>query len=212
MILTKLGNAVDLRQERLQVLEAKSKPLDDPVSGWDLVSSKINELMNPAPPKTVSQDPTIYKRELKALRDTMAIVGEVFDLFPEAVKSFEKQQQTGPDRVSTLTAEQLESLIPPLEESETLGLLGPEQQKMYVPRGLVRKPIGDIHGRGRRAEELVLSYESEFLVKLTRRAENHLTPKVLSFIYFCSLHVACIYRHMSNRRHYANEFFRLFCR
>lgn len=177
MILTKLGNAVDLRQERLQVLEAKSKPSDDPVSGWDLVTSKINELMNPAPPKTVSQDPTIYKRELKALRDTMAIVGEVFDLFPEAVKSFEKQQQTGPDRVSTLTAEQLESLIPPLEESETLGLLGPEQQKMYVPRGLVRKPIGDIHGRGRRAEELVLSYESEFLVKLTRRAENHLTPK-----------------------------------
>ncbi|OAQ22491.1 hypothetical protein K457DRAFT_311515 [Linnemannia elongata AG-77] len=141
MILTKLGNAVDLRQERLQVLEAKSKPSDDPVSGWDLVTSKINELMNPAPPKTVSQDPTIYKRELKALRDTMAIVGEVFDLFPEAVKSFEKQQQTGPDRVSTLTAEQLESLIPPLEESETLGLLGPEQQKMYVPRGLVRKPI-----------------------------------------------------------------------
>ncbi|KAG0275923.1 hypothetical protein BGZ97_010190, partial [Linnemannia gamsii] len=177
MILTKLGNAVDLRQERLQVLEAKNKPSDEPVSGWDLVSSKINELMNPAPPKTVSQDPTIYKRELKALRDTMAIVGVVFDLFPEAVKSFEKQQQSGQDRGSTLTAEQLESLIPPLEESETLGLLGPEQQKMYVPRGLVRKPIDDIHGRGRRAQELVLSYESEFLLNLTRRAENHLTPK-----------------------------------
>ncbi|KAG0375316.1 sphingomyelin phosphodiesterase 4, neutral membrane (neutral sphingomyelinase-3) [Mortierella sp. AD032] len=177
MILTKLGNAVDLRQERLQVLEAKNKPSDEPVSGWGMVSSKLNELMNPAPPKTVSQDPAIYKRELKALRDTMMLIGDVFDLFPEAVKSFEKQQQTGPDRVSTLTAEQLEALIPPLEEPETLGLLGPEQQRKYVPRGLVRKPIDDIQGRGRRAEELVLSYESEFLVSLTRRAENHLTPK-----------------------------------
>ncbi|KAF9920149.1 hypothetical protein FBU30_010055 [Linnemannia zychae] len=177
MLLTKLGNAVDLRQERLQVLEAKNKPSDVPVSGWDILTSKIQELMNPAPPKTVSQDPAIYKRELKALRDTMALVGEVFDLFPETVKSFEKQQQLGYNRVSILTADQLEALIPPLEEMDTPGLLGIEQRKMYVPKGLVMKPIDDIHGQGRRAEELVLSYESEFLVKLTRRAENHLTPK-----------------------------------
>jgi hypothetical protein len=98
--------------------------------------------------------------------------------------SFEKQQQTGPDRVSTLTAEQLEALIPPLEEPDALGLLGPEQQKKYVPRGLVMKPIGDIQGRGRRAQELVLSYESEYLVGLTRKAENYLTPKVHILSYF----------------------------
>ncbi|KAG0262943.1 sphingomyelin phosphodiesterase 4, neutral membrane (neutral sphingomyelinase-3) [Mortierella polycephala] len=179
MLLTKLGNAVDLRQERLIALEAKNAATEQ-LSGWGLVSSKLNTLWTEPAPKTVSQDTAVYKRELKALRDTMKMVGEVFDLYPNVVASFEKQQHGAQERSGTLSAEQLAALIPPLEEDEATGLLGTGRQRRYVPRGLVRASVDDIKGAGPRAQQVVLSYENEFLVKHTRRLENHFTPKLFS--------------------------------
>ncbi|KAF9182648.1 hypothetical protein BGZ51_008969 [Haplosporangium sp. Z 767] len=176
MLLTKLGNAVDLRQERLTALETKNAAAEQ-LSGWGLVSSKLSTLWSEPAPINVSQDTTVYKRELKALRDTMAMVGEVFDLYPNVVASFEKQQHGAQERSGTLSAEQLAALIPPLEEDEATGLLGADRQRRYVPHGLVRASVDDIKGTGPRAQQVVLSYESEFLVKQTRRLENHLTPK-----------------------------------
>lgn len=183
MILTKLGNAVDARQEKLTALEAKSKPSSEQQSGWGVISATLSNMLSQPPPKTTVVDPAVFVRELKGLRDMMALIGEVFDLYPSVVTSFEKQHQSAQDRGSTLTAEQLEALIPPLEEEESAGLLGPEKQRKYVPRGLVKKPIEDLKGSGPRAEALVLTYESEYLVKLTRRAEEYLTPKVLMFAF-----------------------------
>ncbi|KAF9347460.1 hypothetical protein BGX26_001039 [Mortierella sp. AD094] len=176
MILTKLGNAVDIRQERLAALEAKSKSAAEQTGLSALTSAVSNMFAQPAP-TTVSQDTPAYLSELKGLRDTMALVGEVFDLYPSVVTSFEKQHQGTQDRGSTLTAEQLEALIPPLEEEESAGLLRPEKQRKYVPRGLVKRSVDEVKASGPRAEQLVLTYESEFLVKLTRRAEDYLTPK-----------------------------------
>ncbi|KAF8976861.1 sphingomyelin phosphodiesterase 4, neutral membrane (neutral sphingomyelinase-3) [Entomortierella lignicola] len=182
MILTKLGNAVDIRQERLAALEAKNK-LAAEQKGFSALTSTIRSMLVQPAPATVSQDPPAYMSELKGLRDTMALVGEVFDLLPSVVTSFEKQHQGTQDRGSTLTAEQLEALIPPLEEEESVGLLGPEKQRKYVPRGLVKRSVEDVKPLGPRAEQIVLTYESEFLVKLTRRAENYLTPKWQSTIH-----------------------------
>ncbi|KAF9115875.1 hypothetical protein BGX27_005941 [Mortierella sp. AM989] len=176
MLLTKLGNAVDIRQERLAALEAKSKSTAEQ-TGLSALTSKISNMFAQPAPKTVSQDPPAYISELKGLRDTMALIGEVFDLYPSIVTSFEKQHQGTQDRGSTLTAEQLEALIPPLEEEESAGLLRPEKQRKYVPRGLVKRSVDDVKATGPRAEQLVLTYESEYLVKLTLRAEEYLTPK-----------------------------------
>ncbi|KAI7832192.1 hypothetical protein BC939DRAFT_97564 [Gamsiella multidivaricata] len=177
MILTKLGNAVDVRQEKLSALEAKNKPTSEQLSGWSALSSAISNMLSQPPPKTAVVDPAIYVRELKGLRDMMSLIGEVFDLYPSVVTSFEKQHQGTQDRGSTITVEQLESLVPPLEEEEESRLLGPERQRKYVPRGLIRRPADDLKGSGPRSEELVLTYESEFLVKLARQAEDHLAPK-----------------------------------
>ncbi|KAF9361239.1 sphingomyelin phosphodiesterase 4, neutral membrane (neutral sphingomyelinase-3) [Mortierella sp. NVP85] len=180
MLLTKLGNAVDVRQEKLSALESKSKQAADQSVGWNAISSAINSVFAQPPPKAVPADPTVYERELKAIRDIMTLVGEVFDLFPTVVSSFEKQHQSTQEGGSMLTAEELEALIPPLEEPDSPGLLGPGRQRRYAPRGLVRRPIDDIKGSGPRAEYLVLTYESETLVNLTRQAEEYLTVKVLA--------------------------------
>ncbi|KAG0016439.1 sphingomyelin phosphodiesterase 4, neutral membrane (neutral sphingomyelinase-3) [Entomortierella chlamydospora] len=178
MILTKLGNAVDIRQERLAALEAKSK-LAAEQTGLSALTSAISNIFAQPAPTTVSQDTTAYLSELKGLRDTMTMIGEVFDLYPSVVTSFEKQHQGTQDRGSTLTAEQLEALIPPLEEEESAGLLRPEKQRKYVPRGLVKRSVDEVKASGPRAEQLVLTYEIEFIVKLTRRAEDYLTPKTV---------------------------------
>ncbi|KAF8930555.1 sphingomyelin phosphodiesterase 4, neutral membrane (neutral sphingomyelinase-3) [Dissophora ornata] len=182
MLLTKLGNAVDVRQEKLATMEAKTKQASEQMAGLSAISSAFNSMFSQPPPKTASIDPGIYTREVKALRDIMALVGEVFDLYPNVVAGFEKQHQGTQDRGSALTAEQLEALIPPLEDVESTGLLGPEQQRKYVPRGLVRASINDVKGSGPRAQDLVLTYESEYLVKLTRQAEEYLTPKWQSVV------------------------------
>jgi hypothetical protein len=178
MLLTKLGNAVDVRQEKLSALESKSKQAADQSVGWNAISSAINSVFTQPPPKPVTTDPTVYERELKAIRDIMTLVGEVFDLFPTVVSSFEKQHQSTQEGGSMLTAEELEALIPPLEEPDSPGLLGPGRQRRYAPRGLVQRPIDDIKGSGPRAEYLVLTYENETLVNLTRQAEEYLTVKV----------------------------------
>ncbi|KAF9906273.1 hypothetical protein BX616_000774 [Lobosporangium transversale] len=177
MLLTKLGNAVDIRQERLAALEAKNKSGSEQGTGLSAISSMISSMFAQPAPKTALQDPVVYMSELKGLRETMALVGEVFDLYPSVVTSFEKQHQTTHENGSTLSDEQLQALILPLEESDSDGLLNPEKQRKYVPRGLVKRPIDDVKARGTRAEQLVLTYESEYLVKLTRRAERYLTPK-----------------------------------
>ncbi|KAF9436164.1 hypothetical protein BGZ76_004667 [Entomortierella beljakovae] len=176
MILTKLGNAVDLRQERLAALEAKNK-LAAEQTGLNALTAAISKMFAQPEPKTVSQDPPAYMSELKGLREMMALIGEVFDLYPSVVTSFEKQHQGTQERGSALTAEQLESLIPPLEEEDSPGLLRPERQRRYVPRGLVKVPVDEVKPQGARAELLVLTYESEFFLKLTRKAEDRLNPK-----------------------------------
>ncbi|KAF9402535.1 hypothetical protein BGX21_009769 [Mortierella sp. AD011] len=178
MILTKLGNAVDIRQERLAALEAKSKSAAEQ-TGLSALTSAISNIFAQPAPTTVSQDTSAYLSELKGLRDTMTMIGEIFDLYPSVVTSFEKQHQGTQDRGSTLTAEQLEALIPPLEEEESAGLLRPEKQRKYVPRGLVKRSVDEVKASGPRAEQLVLTYEIEFIVKLTRRAEDYLTPKTV---------------------------------
>ncbi|KAG0239025.1 sphingomyelin phosphodiesterase 4, neutral membrane (neutral sphingomyelinase-3) [Mortierella sp. GBA43] len=177
MLLTKLGNAVDVRQEKLSSLETKSKKTSEQSASWNTITSAISSVFNQPPPKQPSVDPAVYVRELKAIRDIMTLVGEVFDLYPSVVSSFEKQHHSTQEGGSMLTAEELESLIPPLEEPDSPGLLGPGRQRRYVPQGLVRKPVDDIKGRGPRVEHLVLSYESETLVNLTRQAEEYLTIK-----------------------------------
>jgi len=178
MILIKLGNAIILRQERINAIEAKDKPVQGDSSVMDMAMSAVSNFFAQPPPKVVAQDPAIYKREVKALQDTKAMVGEVFDLYPSIVESFEKQQQGTLEHGSAMTPEQLDALISPVEESESRGLLGAERRRRYVPKGLQKKPIDDVVGSGRRAEELVLSYEVEFLVNWTRQGEAYLTPKV----------------------------------
>lgn len=178
MLLTKLGNAVDVRQEKLASLEAKSKQAAEQSMGWNAISSAVNSVFTQPPPRPVAVEPAVYVRELKAIRDMMTLVGEVFDLYPSVVSSFEKQHQSPQEGGSTLTADELEALIPPLEEADSPGLLGPGKQRRYVPRGLVQRSIDDIKGSGPRAEYLVLTYESEMLVKFTLEAEDYLTIKV----------------------------------
>ncbi|KAF9940078.1 sphingomyelin phosphodiesterase 4, neutral membrane (neutral sphingomyelinase-3) [Modicella reniformis] len=182
MLLTKLGNAVDVRQEKLSALEAKNKQAAEQSASWSAILSAINNMVGQPPPKTAPVDPVVYVRELKAIRDIMSLVGEVFDLYPNVVTLFEKQHQSAQEGGSTLTAEELEALIPPLEEPESSGLLEPGKRRKYVPQGLVREPIDGIKGLGPRAEQLVLTYESEVLVKLTRQAEEYLTSKVRVFL------------------------------
>ncbi|KAI1318054.1 sphingomyelin phosphodiesterase 4, neutral membrane (neutral sphingomyelinase-3) [Mortierella claussenii] len=177
MILTKLGNAVDIRQERLAALEPKNTSGSESNTSLNGIAKTISNLFAQPAPKTVSQDTSTYQNELKGLRDTMALIGEVFDLYPSVVASFEKQHQGTNDGGSSLTDEQLQAMIPPLEETESAGLLDAETQRKYVPQGLVKRSIDDIKPTGPRAEQLVLTYESEYLVKLTRRAEDYLTPK-----------------------------------
>ncbi|KAG0197480.1 sphingomyelin phosphodiesterase 4, neutral membrane (neutral sphingomyelinase-3) [Mortierella sp. GBA30] len=177
MILTKLGNAVDFRQAQVSTLEAKAKSEAEQGVAWGLLSSTLNSILSNPQPKTVSQDVNVFQTELRQLRATMSMVGEVFDLDPSVVTSFEKQQQGTHGRGSTLTQEQLEKMIPPLEEEEATGLLGPEKPKKYMPRGLVKRSVEDIVMSSSEVEDIILSYEIEFLVKLTRRAEAYLTPK-----------------------------------
>ncbi|KAF9955819.1 hypothetical protein BGZ70_010110 [Mortierella alpina] len=180
MLLTKLGNAVDFRQAQITVLETKAKSEADQGMAWGLLSSTLNNLISTPQPKTVSQDVRVFQNELKQLRTTMSIVGAVFDLDPAVITSFEKQQQGTHNRGGLLTQEELEQMIPPLEEEETAtGLLGLDQPRKYVPTGLVKKSAEDIVVPPSKVEDIVLSYESEFLVQLTRRAEAYLTPKVL---------------------------------
>ncbi|KAG0309669.1 hypothetical protein BGZ98_009989 [Dissophora globulifera] len=176
MLLTKLGNALDVRLEKIATTEAKEKQLIEQGKGLGAITVAFNKMMTQTPTKPASPEPAVYAREVKLLRDIMALVGEVFDLYPNVVKSFEKQHQGAQERGGTLTAEQLEALIPPLEDAESPGLLEPAKQRRYVPRGLVRRSIEGVKGSGPRAEQLVLTYESEYLVKLTRRVEDYLTP------------------------------------
>lgn len=180
MLLTKLGNAVDFRQAQIAALEAKAKSEADQGMAWGLLSSTFNNLMSTPQPKTVSQDVRVFQNELKQLRTTMSVVGAVFDLDPVVITSFEKQQQGTHSRGGVLSQEELEQMIPPLEEEEeaAVGLLGLDQPRKYVPSGLVKKSAEDIIVSPSKMEDIVLSYESEFLVKLTRRAEAYLTPKV----------------------------------
>ncbi|CAO3573652.1 unnamed protein product [Mortierella alpina] len=178
MLLTKLGNAVDFRQAQITALEAKAKSEADQGMAWGLLSSTLNNLLSTPQPKTVSQDVRVFQNELKQLRTTMSIVGAVFDLDPAVITTFEKQQQGTHSRGGLLTQEELEQMIPPLEEEETAtGLLGLDQPRKYVPTGLVKKSVEDIVVPPSRLEDIVLSYESEILVRLTRRAETYLTPK-----------------------------------
>ncbi|KAF9582935.1 hypothetical protein BGW38_010564 [Lunasporangiospora selenospora] len=179
MILTKLGNAVDIRQERIRAAETKSKQAAaDAQSGWKMISSTLNSVFDSSAPKTKPQETSILTNELKVLRDTMTMVGEVFDLYDHIVKSFERKQQEQDNQGQELTLEQLQALTAPLEETEeSSGLLGPMRQRRHIPKGLTKSSVDEVKCTGSRAETLVLSYESEFLVKLTRQAENYLTPK-----------------------------------
>ncbi|KAF9975778.1 hypothetical protein BGZ73_000449 [Actinomortierella ambigua] len=200
-ILTKLGHLVDIRQERLNAIEAAAASSANAASsaGWNVLNTLGSLMMMSTPPaKSSTQDPAILKRDIKSLRDTMKLVGQVFDLVDAVVASFEKQHHVYLDGAGgdpkggvNLTPEQLELLQLPLEdEQDVQSLLDDGYGGASVSsssqfsssrssggiKGLVRRNVEDIKGQGPRAEELVLSYEIGFLVEHTRTLEQRLTP------------------------------------
>ncbi|KAF9162530.1 sphingomyelin phosphodiesterase 4, neutral membrane (neutral sphingomyelinase-3) [Actinomortierella ambigua] len=203
-ILTKLGHLVDIRQDRLNGIEAAAANAANAASsaGWNMLNMLGSLMMSTPPAKSSTQDPAILKRDIKSLRDTMKLVGQVFDLVDAVVASFEKQYHVhlegaggDPKGGVNLTPEQLELLQLPLEDEQDIQSLLDDPDRtgggsssssfssstFYVSRsngikGLVRRNMEDIKGQGPRAELLVLSYEIGFLVEHTRTLEEQLTP------------------------------------
>ncbi|KAF9406841.1 hypothetical protein BGZ94_002931, partial [Podila epigama] len=173
MILTKLGNEVDIRQGKLAAIEEKNKPS----ASQDSIFGKFASMFESTGPKIAStKELEALTSEVANFRQAMEDVGKVFDLYEDVVRSFEKKQQSSREGGSALNPEQIEALIAPVEEEIDQGptaLFASSRQRRYVPQGLVKKSLDNIPIRGS-PEDIIMSYENETLVKWTLQAEKYL--------------------------------------